>query len=192
MSYFRRIFNALTNFKFAHKKQVNVANNCPCYDKDGNFIGWYSRSVAVVNFVFVKDDVTHKLYLLASQRGKGTPDPEFVGAWNTCCGYLDFGETCEDAAKREVLEETGVEIDTHLNFINYNSDPASDKRENVTFRFYTLLPHSKEFYEDQFTHIYNEKDEVGYIKFIDVEKIDCYKWAFGHDKLAKEIIPLIS
>ena len=98
----KRIIRFLLKFS----KFKKTFNNCPCYDNEGNFIGWFSRSVAVtlVTFFIDKDK---KVYVLASKRGKGTPDPEFVGSWNVCCGYLDFNETCKQAAVRETFEETG-------------------------------------------------------------------------------------
>ena len=71
--------------------------NQPCYDKNGKFLGWFSRSNAVVCVTFAKD-LDGIVYVLASDRGEGTPDPEFVGAWNLVCGYLDFNETLEEAA----------------------------------------------------------------------------------------------
>lgn len=33
------------------------------------------------------------------------------GLWNLPCGFLESGETVEEGAKREVLEETGAEVD---------------------------------------------------------------------------------
>ena len=41
---------------------------------------WISRSIAVVVFVFAKD-IYGDTYILAEQRGKGTPDPEYVGKY---------------------------------------------------------------------------------------------------------------
>ena len=68
---------------------------------------WISRSVAVVGFIYGYDE-DEKEYILAVQRGTGTPDPEFVGKWCLPCGYLDYDETLEEALQREVFEETGV------------------------------------------------------------------------------------
>lgn len=100
---------------------------------------WISRSVAVLGVVKAIDKNGVK-YILAEQRGTGTPDPEYVGYWCLPCGYLDFDETCKQAIAREVLEETGVNIhpeNFELFFINDN--PNSDKRQNITLRFRTEL-----------------------------------------------------
>lgn len=170
-------------FKHPFKR---TTQNCECYDNEGNFIGWFSRSMAVVNFVLARDN-DGDICVLASQRGKGTPDPEFVGAWNCCCGYLDFNESLADAAVREVYEETGVDIDCDVQVWNINSSP-NEKRQNVTVRHYTFLPNKTTLYEKQFSHKHNEKDEVDEIRFIKVKDVDRYKWAFGHDKLINELI----
>ena len=68
--------------------------NQPCYDKNGNFLGWFSRSNAVVCVTFAKD-LDGIVYVLASERGEGNPDSEFVGAWNVVGGDCDLIETLE-------------------------------------------------------------------------------------------------
>ena len=37
------------------KKLVNQ----PCYDKEGNFIGWFSRSMAAAIFIYCKDKLKY-------------------------------------------------------------------------------------------------------------------------------------
>lgn len=85
--------------------------NFPIIDKATGREYWISRSVAVVAFVFGYDE-DEREYILAEQRGPGTPDPEFRGCWCLPCGYVDFDETIEEAASREVFEETGLKIDS--------------------------------------------------------------------------------
>ena len=160
-------------------QQKQYLKNQECYDKNGNLIGWFSRSVAVVGIPILKEN--EQYYILASQRGEGTPDEEYRGMWNLCCGYLDFDETTEEAVLREIKEETGVDLKyEHLELIGINSDPTSDKRQNVSFRYLISLSHDKLFYEEQFSHANNEKDEVGDIAFINIDDVGNYKWAFNH------------
>lgn len=163
-----------------------TTKNCPCYDKNGNFIGWYSRSISVVMATFLKDN--DKIYILASKRGNGTPDPEFVGAWNLCCGYLDFNESCKDAAIRETREETGIVVPKDsVCFDSINDNPRTDKRQNVSIRFYAVLEGRKESFEALFSDKYSEKDEVDEIKFIELTDVVNYNWAFNHMKLIASI-----
>lgn len=163
--------------------------NQPCFNKKGDFLGWFSRSVSVVTFVFCKNK-RGGWCVLASQRGEGTPDSEFVGCWNSVCGYLDFDEDLKTCAQREIKEETGVDIDTDLlKFIKINDDPKSDKRQNLTVHYLAVIT-DKTTDDFTFSHKDNEKDEVGEIKFIDVNKVDNYKWAFNHGNLIKSYFEL--
>lgn len=164
--------------------------NCECYDKNGNFLGWFSRSVAVVAITVLKEN--DKIYVLASQRGTGTPDKELIGKWNLTCGYLDFNETGMEAAARETFEETGVDIKNEITKLLFvNTDPNRDKRQNVTLRYGVLLKGRKEFYEKQFSHEHNETDEVGEIRFIDINDLDKYDWAFNHNEILRSMLDTI-
>lgn len=163
--------------------------NQPCYNKEGEFIGWLSRSVSIFCATFAYDSSGNP-YVLASQRGKGTPDPELIGKWNCCTGYVEYNENLIEAAIRETFEETGIRIYYHrIMPCNYplliEDDPRKDKRQNIIIRYYCVLPNNISAYK--FSKKYNEKDEVGEIKWIPVQDIQRYEWAFNHDTLIDEI-----
>ena len=161
--------------------------NFPVIDKNTEREYWISRSIAVVVFVFAKD-VFGETYILAEQRGKGTPDPEYVGKYCVPCGYLDFDETCAQAAQRELIEETGLNFPVKdFKLVSINDIPESDKRQNVTFRYVINSNVPIEDLCKLFTTKNSEKDEVESIKFIKLSNIDNYEWAFNHQKLIKEI-----
>jgi 8-oxo-dGTP pyrophosphatase MutT (NUDIX family) len=147
---------------------------------------WISRAIAVLGIVIGIDKNGVK-YVLAEQRGIGTPDPEYIGCWCLPCGYLDYNENVHQAVAREVLEETGVNIHPD-NFILFyiNDDPFSDKRQNVTFRFKTEL----EGYIDdwELTDKFSESNEVSNIKWINLREVNSYKWAFNHERIIKDYI----
>jgi 8-oxo-dGTP pyrophosphatase MutT (NUDIX family) len=145
-----------------------------------SFIGWYSRSVAAVVFVFCKDKLG-KWCVLASERGEEAAD--FQGMWNAPCGYLDFDETSAQCARRECFEETGVELDLkNMEFMGFEDDPMTANRQNVTFRYINTI---KDKCADiiSFSKVNNEGKEVGKIEWIPIDNIKYKKWAFGHDKL---------
>ncbi|MBU1698642.1 MAG: NUDIX hydrolase [Candidatus Eisenbacteria bacterium] len=50
--------------------------------------------------------------------------------WALPGGFVDVGESLEEACAREALEETGLKI-THLRQIHTYSDPARDPRRHV-------------------------------------------------------------
>lgn len=158
--------------------------NFPIIDKNTGREYWISRSVAVVAFVYCYDE-NEREYILAEQRGPGTPDPEFRGCWCLPCGYVDFDETIEEAASREVFEETGVIIDSNdWDILSINSDPESDKRQNITVRLETVV--DNEIERIKLTSKYSELNEISDLKWILANDIDNYKWAFNHEELIKE------
>ena len=160
--------------------------NFPIIDKETGREYWISRSVAVLVIPVVYTESGER-YLIVTQRGKGTPDPEFVGKYCLPCGYLDFDETTKEAAARELFEETGIERDPKLfTLVGINDDPTSDKRQNITFRYIlNITGFPLEAIEEEFTTKYSEKDEVASIKLININDIDLYDWAFNHDKIIK-------
>ena len=142
---------------------------------------WYSRSVAVTGFIFVEQD--GQLYVLANKRGKGAPD--YKGYWNCPCGYLDHNETLEEAVNREILEETGYDaLVVEQDFWKVDSNPKSHK-QNVSHKYV-------KFYKDFPKKLNNinmgEKNEVMEVKWINVNELDDYKWAFEHKERIKEIM----
>lgn len=148
---------------------------------------WISRSIAAVVCILAKD-LRGNVYVLAVQRGEGTPDPEYVGAYCMPCGYLDFDETIKEAAQREVKEETGITFPiSDFKLININDNPNSDKRQNVTFRFLVKSDVPIEDLGKLITTKNAEKDEVSDVTFIKLSEINNFRWAFNHEELIKEI-----
>jgi 8-oxo-dGTP pyrophosphatase MutT (NUDIX family) len=162
--------------------------NFSVIDKDSGREYWISRSIAAVVCITAKS-IHGDSYVLAVQRGKGTPDPEYVGAYCMPCGYLDYDETIAQAAQREVKEETGLTFPiSDFKLVSINDNPLGDKRQNVTFRYLIKSDVPTEDLELLFTTKNSEKDEVSSIRFIRLSDIEMYKWAFNHETLIKEII----
>ena len=159
-------------------------NNHPLINPETGEEEWVARNIAALVMVvgYNKQDKPH---ILANVRGPKTPDPEFRGCWCMPCGYLDYNETIREAAVREVFEETGVKLNPKNLILFYiNDNPKEDKRQNVTFRYrYTI----KEDIENiKLTSKNSEDKEVSDIKWIPVNEINNYKWAFNHDQIIIE------
>lgn len=143
---------------------------------------WVSRSVAVSTFLFIRD--VGEIYVLANKRGKGSAD--FQGLWNCPCGYLDFDETGEEAAVREVREETGYILESkELNLDKVITCPRQN-HQNVTLRYICEKDISdiKKLDGD----FGGEEEEVEEVKLINIKNIDDYEWAFEHNDIIKEIV----
>ena len=153
---------------------------------------WISRSVVVICVVArITDD--NKIEILVEKRG---PLVSATGRWCFPCGYLDYDEDLTDAVIREVQEETGYTLERKdVKFIDINSKPEG-KKQNVGIRHIAFIDNDKKQISD-FELDTNEVTElkwveigesVGNIFNIDVNKLDCVKWAFNHKSLIIHII----
>ena len=139
---------------------------------------WISRSIAVASFIF--SFIDNKLCILANLRGSGTPD--FQNCWNCPCGYLDYDETTKEAACREVREETGIVITPNDLILHYVQDDPCENQQNVTLRYRAFITSIKEV-----PLTGGEENEVAEIKWIPINEIDNYTWAFNHNQIIKSI-----
>lgn len=155
---------------------------------------WSGRYCAVCAIVFCRANVDSgynkewKWFILANKRGIGTPD--FQGYWNLPCGFIERGESGEQAASRETLEETGVfRYPIDFKFLSVETDPNISNNSNITLRYTSIfqrnnLPTTKTGIET----FGGEKDEVAEVKWISIDEIDNYKWAFHHKELIDKIV----
>lgn len=137
---------------------------------------WVSRSMAAAVYVFAF--IGKEVYVLANKRGPGLPTN--VGKWNCPSGYLDFNETLEECAIREVFEETGYKITTEnggLKLIEIDSQPTRKGMQNVLVRytFGKVFRTLDDAYEG-ITSEHSEPNEVDDIKWISLKDLDKYEW----------------
>lgn len=64
------------------------------------------------------------LFVLLIKRG----NPPFAGAWALPGGFIDPGETPEEAARRELAEETGLDWTGSLDIVDIYGEPGRDPR----------------------------------------------------------------
>ena len=87
-----------------------------------------ARPFVGIGIVVIKDD-----HVLLCRRGK----PPNVGSWTLPGGAQDLGETCEAAARRELLEETGLSVGD-LHFCAHVDTIRRDEDGRIRFH-YTIL-----------------------------------------------------
>ena len=96
-----------------------------------------------------------------------------AGSWSFPGGHLEFGETVEACARREVLEETGIEIE-NIKMASFTND---------------IFPEEKKHY----LTVYVAADySAGDVKVMEPEKCEEWGW-FDWDALPEPLfIPVIN
>ena len=99
-----------------------------CYD--------YPRPAVTVDLaVFAIDGGILKVLMIRRKR-----DP-FAGHWALPGGFLEMDETIEAGARRELKEETGLEVDNPVHFVGVYGDPGRDPRgRTISLAYRAHLP----------------------------------------------------
>ncbi|WP_054711857.1 NUDIX hydrolase [Bacillus sp. JCM 19041] len=113
-----------------------------------------------------------------NEEGEFLLQKRFDGTWSVPGGFLELGESTEEAARREVLEETGIEVGK-LDLI----DVISGKE------YFVKLPNGHEFYP--ITIAYGSKEiKGGVLKPDGHETIEAA--FFKVDELPEGLHPMIT
>jgi 8-oxo-dGTP diphosphatase len=92
-------------------------------------------------------------------------------------GFVNEGEKVEDAAKREVKEETSLDVDL-VGILGVYSDPNRDPRGHIMSTvFIGKISNSSNNTEPL------AGDDAAAIKWIDIETIDSEMFGFDHKKI---------
>jgi ADP-ribose pyrophosphatase YjhB (NUDIX family) len=155
----------------------NNVQNTMIKDEFGK-VHWISRSVVVICLVVWNDKI------LIVKRGKKVTQ---TGKWCLPCGYLDFNETIENCAIREIYEESGVDLRNfkyEIELEKINSDPSTD-RQNIGFHYLIEIDSENEPMVDLSVVDFHETTDAKWISHIEIEN---FKFAFNHYEKIKKYV----
>ena len=105
-------------------------------------------------------------------------NPPFKGDYALPGGFVDIGETVEDACKREAKEETNINVKIKK-LIGVFSDPERDPRgHTVTIAFLCEPKTKKEKPKAQ--------DDAASLELVPLTKVASLKLAFDHMQIIKD------
>ena len=104
-------------------------------------------------------------------------NPPFQGNFALPGGFVDVGETVEDACIREALEETNINIKI-IRLIGVFSDPRRDPRGHTVTIAYLCEPKTKKEHP-------KAQDDAASLEIIPIENISSLKLAFDHMEIIK-------
>jgi len=160
---------------------------------------WNSRSCAVVCHIRARliDDEGYFLHdeplILIAKRGTAGDSPNM---WNVPCGYIDWNENLQEAAVREIWEETGIDLTEYFGDDSYYeglSQPwfvntaITENKQNIAMHIHFEI-FCKELPKTSLANM--EKNEVAEVKWVSMDefsKMDENEWAFGHYNRIKEL-----
>ena len=123
--------------------------------------------------IFIFDDDFN--FILIKRRN----DP-FKDCWALPGGFVEYGESVENAAIREAKEETSIDVEL-IDLVNVYSEPDRDPRGHTITVAYT----AKGNFNDR-----KAEDDACDIAIFSAEKLDEIKIAFDHEKIIKDCLKI--
>jgi 8-oxo-dGTP diphosphatase len=103
-------------------------------------------------------------------------NPPYKGFWALPGGFVEYGETVEDAVKREVREETGLGVEI-LKLVGVYSDPKRDPRGHVITVVFLCRPVNGVLHAD------SDAKEAGYHSLSNLPEL-----AFDHKRIVGDAL----
>ncbi|MEL6534091.1 MAG: NUDIX hydrolase [Bacteroidota bacterium] len=96
----------------------------------------YPRPMVTVDAVILRPGELETWEILLIERG----NPPFAGQWALPGGYLDMKEDLHTGAKRELVEETGLQVERPMTQLGAYGDPKRDPRgRTITIAYGIVL-----------------------------------------------------
>ena len=131
--------------------------------------------VAVIGVVVKLDEDDRILLLKRNVRRRTSPNK-----WQTPSGFINEGESAEEAVIREVKEETSLNIEL-LDILGVYSDPARDPRGHMMSTVFIAKISS---HNDKVDAV--AQDDAAAIEWISLEVIDTRNVGFDHKRIISD------
>jgi 8-oxo-dGTP diphosphatase len=92
----------------------------------------YPRPAVTADIAVLRLDEVPEILLIQRR------DPPFVQMWALPGGFMEMEETLEEAARRELLEETGIEAGELIRFDSYDQ-PGRDPRGRTITQVFVMI-----------------------------------------------------
>ena len=129
------------------------------------------RNPSLTVDIFIYDE--NKNFILI-KRG----NEPFKNYWALPGGFVDYGECVEDAAVREALEETSINVELEK-LVGVYSDPSRDPRRHTVSITYTAKGNIDDMKAD------DDACDIGIYSKYDLEKLNI---AFDHEKIINDCL----
>lgn len=142
-------------------------------EKQNWFVYEYQRPALTVDAVCLYTSTCGHTEVLLVKRA----DNPYKGHWALPGGFMEIGETCDDAIKRELREETGIQATDVIAHDIYD-DVYRDTRSRVITRTYIVL----------FTQKIEPTagDDAAEARWISLDEAKKQVLAFDHNKILKD------
>jgi 8-oxo-dGTP diphosphatase len=100
----------------------------------------------------------------------------YQGQWALPGGFMDMGETPEDAVLRELFEETNIKLEELMQFKTYGAIHRDPRHRTISTVFYTVLPKKPES---------KAGDDAADVAWFPLDKLP--HLAFDHDQIIREL-----
>jgi len=164
--------------KLAGHEDIELADTCEDRIKPGyNYAFEIANGRAIRVILMVVDTVIYTDTEVLMIKRK---NPPFAGHWALPGGFIDPGETPKQAAIRELVEETGLEVSA-LNFVGEYKTPGRDPRmENVWSYAFSLHVNARESVQ--------AGDDASQAEWIPIKQLNKLKLAFDHADIIKQAL----
>jgi 8-oxo-dGTP diphosphatase len=164
--------------KLAGHEDIELADTTQDHIKPGyNYAFEIANGKAIRVILMVVDTVIYTDTEVLMIKRK---NPPFAGHWALPGGFIDPGETPKQAAIRELVEETGLEVSA-LNFVGEYKTPGRDPRmENVWSYAFSLHVNARESVQ--------AGDDASQAEWIPIKQLNKLKLAFDHADIIKQAL----